>query len=383
MTAREAIVTILILLLGSGSIHGQAGNLEVKNSFTAQGVVLRGDFLPEGMAQFAWKPELFGEYYFRPDLRLAAELSLDNRLELLFGEPQADPELNFGLYRAWAAAAWKSTELKAGLQHIRMGVAQIYRPLQWFDDLVPGAFLPDTKGVMALNLSHFFPNPELRIWALPGTGERIGSQEFATREGTWEYGGRVGVSSSWGESGLSFDLRETDFTAQDSIPISEYRFGLDQRVDGFMGGWLEAELSVLDDELWSSGQNGSFIDPRYRGAATLGGDYTFGLGNGLYALAELSLLWKQQNHGLAEGKLPGFTSDWRGALMLNYPLGLLDSLVLLGTYNNGSAGRYNASLSWRRTYDKLSWDLSLAYDSANPLSQASAAALSLTINYDI
>lgn len=383
MPAREAIVTILILLFGSGAIHGQSGRLDVKNSFAAQGVLLRGAFLPEGMAQFAWKPELFGEYYPRQNLRLAAEISLDNRLELLFGEPEADPELEFDLYRAWAAAAWKSTELKAGLQHIRMGVASIYRPLQWFDDLVPGSFLQDTKGVMALNLSHFFPNPELRIWALPGTGERIGSQEFATKTGSWEYGGRLGISSWLGESGFSFDLRETEFAAPDSIPIREYRFGLDQRVDGFMGGWLEAELSVLDDELWFSGQNGSFIDPRYRGAATLGGDYTFGLGNGLYALAEISLLWIQQNHGLAEGKFPGFTSDWRGALMLNYPLGLLDSLVLLGTFNDGSAGRYSSSLSWRRTYDKLSWDLSLGYDSANPLTQADAAALSLTINYDI
>lgn len=376
------LVLILTLLGGANALRGQESGIQVSNSFTARGGVTRSDQWPRGSAEFFWRPELFGEYFPRPDLRFSAELCLDNRLELLWSDSDFRPDLRFEPYRAWAAASWKNTELKAGLQHIRMGVAQIYRPLQWFDDLVPGAFLQDSQGVMAINFSHFFPNPELRVWALPGTGEKLGTQVYATPKGTWEYGGRVGVSSFLGETGLSFDLRETDLYAAESLPVRDYRIGLDQRVDGFMGGWLEAELSVLDDDIWWSGQGNNPLNRYYSGAATLGGDYTFGLGNGLYTLAEFNLLWSlPDNVGARDFGRP--ETKWRSALMFNYPLGLLDTLVLLGSCNADLLGGYSASLAWRRVYDKLSWDLSLGYHHAGKPGQSGSEAIALTINYDI
>lgn len=377
---RFARVALMILFFGSANLAALDSGIEVSNRFSAQGAWLRGNNLPDGMAIFAWRPELFGAYNPRPELRLSAEMSVDNRLELLFQDPEATQTLNFKPYRAWVAAAWENTELKAGLQHIRMGVAQIYRPLQWFDNLDPGAFLQDSKGVLALNLSHFFPNPELRLWVLPGMGETLETQAVASRQGSWEYGGRVGVSSLLGETGLSFDRSEPFYPGADTQPVEEYRFGLDQRVDGWMGGWLEAELSVLDGDLGCTPQNAGYPEPRYRAAATLGGDYTFGLGNGLYSLAEISLLSTRDSFGPSD---PGWLHKLRGGMLLNYPLGLFDTLVMLGTYNEISPGRYTVSMAWRRSYDKLSWDLSLGYDSANPLTRDGATALGLTINYDI
>lgn len=142
---------------------------------------MRGDLSPDGLAVFGWRPELFGEWFPRPELRFSAEMSMDNRVELLFADPASTQEKDFELYRAWAAAAFKETELKAGLQHIRMGVAQIYRPLQWFDDLVPGAFRQDSKGVVALTLSHFSPIPSCGCGSCRGwrrswtTGNTIGN----------------------------------------------------------------------------------------------------------------------------------------------------------------------------------------------------------------
>ncbi len=365
------------------ALRAQQSGVEVGNSFVARSVMMRGEQLPDVMLSFAWRPEVFAELYPRPRLRFSAEISLDNHLDLLFAEPEGAQELHFDLYRAWAAASWQNTELKAGLQHIRIGVAQIYRPLQWFDELVPGAFLQDTKGVMAINLSHFFPAPELRLWALPGSDGSLAGSLQTNRTDNWEYGGRLAFSSFLGETGLNFDRRETAGQTQEIAICREYKFGWDQRVDGFMGGWLEAEFAVKTNETVVPGSTEGSSEQKYSGNATLGGDYTFGLGNGLYALAEVNLLWPDPNANLACDRISSQPADWRAALMLNYPLGLLDSLVLLGTYNDGSEGRLNSSLSWRRTYDRLSWDLTLGYDSLNPLTQSDAAALSLTINYDI
>lgn len=365
------------LLLGAWGhpLQAEATQITARNSFTVQGSVFGSAELPAAAADLVWKPELFGEYFVTPAFRLSGDLSMDNRLKLVFGGGDSAQDLEFKLYRAWAAASFRNTELKGGLQHIRMGVTQIFRPLMWFDRMNPGAFLEETEGVQALTFSHFFPNPELRLWLLPGSGKTKGAELLPTQEDSWEFGGRIGVLSPLGETGLSYHQREI------SAPLSsdgmlEHRIGFEQRVDGFMGAWLEAAVNVLEQDIQVPEKHAGATYPRRSLSCTLGGDYTFGVGNGLYLLLEHNL----QAQGDQAVKVKD--AELQGAVLMSYPLGLLDSLRLLASYSyTGRKGL--GTLSWRRTYDLLSWDLSLSLDSAYPAPISHMPALSLTINYDL
>lgn len=370
------LLLVLLVLQLEVCLSALDARISVQNRFTAQGTLFFGESLTDGSASLAWKPELFGEYEPLADWRLSADVSMDNRLDLVFEAGDSTQEIDLSLYRAWLAASWKQTELKAGLQHIRMGVAQVYRPLQWFDDLVPGSFLQESQGVRAFTLSHFFPNPELRIWALPGTGETKGRERIATRKGVWELGGRAGLINALGETGISFQHRILQNDQDPDKKVQEYRFGLDQRLDGFMGCWLEADFNYLSDEIGVYEGLEFVPEPRYYGSATIGGDYTFGIGNGLYLLGEVNYEWGRATESQNEG-------FWSSAVLLNYPLGLLDALHWLGTYQEQEK-RLSGMLSWRRTFDKLSWDLSLGFTQSDyPRPGQKTGLVSLTINYDL
>lgn len=358
-----------ILLACLGQPLQAQDQISAKNRFTAQGTVFGSPELPDADLELIWKPELFGEYYASPAFRLSGELSMDKRLSLLFEGEDSAQDLEFKLYRAWAAASFRNTELKGGLQHIRMGVAQILRPLRWFDRLEPNSLLQETEGVQALTLTHFFPNPDLRFWLLPGSGKTKGVELLPTREDSWELGGRIGVLSPLGETGLSYHRRSV-LAPLSSQGVREHRIGLDQRVDGCLGAWLEGALSILEQSIQTS------VYPTKQLSATLGADYTLGLGNGLYLLLEHNLQAQGSNAVTLKD------AELQGALLLSYPLGLLDALYLLTSYSYTRQSGLG-TLSWRRTYDLWSWDLSLSLDSCYPAQISHAPALSLTINYDL
>jgi hypothetical protein len=373
------MVVALILILAIGPLNGEEFRISFKNSFVLQGIRPWGVNVPDVIAGLAWRPELFGEYFPATDWRLSAEVSMDNRLDMTFNNSESTQDLTLALYRAWTAASWKNTEVKAGLQHIRMGTAQIYRPLQWFDDITPASFLQLSQGVKAITLTHYFPNPEIRLWAMPVIGETIHVEFYPLREGSWELGGRVGLQNPLGETGLSFNRREWEVPSY-SDDKTEYQIGLDHRVDGFMGAWLEADISILDNI--ACYDEGGVPDCKYWGAATLGGDYTFGIGNGLYALAEINMPWALLMPYI-DDETSNFYNDWRGALLLTYPLGVLDGLQLLCSYEHTYYNNLTSVISWRRTYDRLSWDLSLGLTSIDIHTGESPGYINLTIKYDI
>ncbi|MDY0150946.1 MAG: hypothetical protein RBS43_01580 [Candidatus Cloacimonas sp.] len=375
------LVALLLGLVSIAGLHALEADLEVRNQFSVSG--LAWDDLSSGMADFGWKPDLFGEYFLSPDIRLSVELSLDNRLELLFAGEDSSQEISTDLYRAWVAASYHNTELKAGLQHIRMGVAQIYRPLQWFDTIDPLSLLQDSEGVQALTLTHFFPNPELRVWILPGTGETKGNEFFATKKGTAEFGTRLGVLSFLGETGLSYHQRVISHVQEDITAVNEFRLGLDQRVDTVIGAWYEADFQMLDQNVSLSQSEGFGPKYRYTGSATLGADYTLGIGKGLYLLGEANYFWKLTQDYQTTAEDYHNSGRYQGALVLRYPLSLLDEVQVYSTFNTYNASPVtSALLSWRRTYDLLSWDISLSLaDFQNP--QSRNLALKLVINYDI
>jgi len=363
-------ILILIFILAA-----QESGISVTNSFTSQSQVFFAPELPDAEAALSWKPELFAEYFPLPRLRLSAELSMDNSLRMVFDGEGSSQELDFEPYRAWGGISYRSTELKAGLQHIRMGVAQIHRPLQWFDTLVPGSMLRESEGVKAITLTHFFPNPDLRLWAMPAKDEAKGAELLASRDGTWEFGGRMGWINPLGETGLSYHHREVeDFYSGEGV--AEHRLGLDQRVDGFMGGWLEVAYTAQDEAILALTPMGYQELPKNRMSLTLGGDYTFDIGNGLYVLMEQNVQLQGPNAVQYD------ETRFYGAFLMNYPLGVLDGLHFLASYEYKEQ-RGIASVSWRRAYDYLSWDLSLILDAGYPAILSRAPALSLTINYEI
>jgi len=70
------------------------------------------------------------------------------------------------------------------------------------------------------------------------------------------------------------------------------------------------------------------------------------------------------------------------ALMANYPLGLLDSVTILGSWHwTDESG--NLSALYRRAYDYLSFDLGLALDTGMPDQLSRSPYLYLKVSYDI
>jgi hypothetical protein len=79
---------------------------------------------------------------------------------------------------------------------------------------------------------------------------------------------------------------------------------------------------------------------------TLGIDYTFGIGSGLYLVLE---------HMLREASDTAFGWDEDAhvsACLLSYPLGLFDALSAIAYYH-WELDEYSQYLSWQRTYDNL------------------------------
>ncbi|MBW6514546.1 MAG: hypothetical protein K0B87_07305 [Candidatus Syntrophosphaera sp.] len=376
MSNRHRLSLLAMACLAAlSNLGAQDGQVSVNNSFTAQNHVFLASELPDAEISVSWKPELFGEYFISPAIRLSADLSMTNHLNLLFDGDGSGQELDFSMYRAWLAASYRNTELKGGLQHIRMGVAQVLRPLMWFDRIVPGAMLQETKGVQALTLTHFFPDPELRLWLLRGNGEAKGAELLPSQQDSWEFGGRIGAMTALGETGLSYHQRVISHP-QTSAGVTEYRIGFDQRVDGFMGGWLEAAANLLENGVSVATPYGSYAYPRQIVSLTLGGDYTIEVGNGLYLLLEQNM----QLQGLEPVK--DTDARFNGALLMTYPLGLLDGLQMLASYDYNERRGFGA-ISWRRTYDYLSWELSLGLDSGYPAHLSRMPSLNLVLNYDI
>ena len=120
------------------------------------------------------------------------------------------------------------------------------------------------------------------------------------------------------------------------------RIALDGRWDIIVGAWFETVVQNIHD----SGYN------HFTKMSTLGVDYTFGIGNGLYVLAEHMIV--QDASELLSANL-----EYRySAVMLNYPLGMFDNLSLMGFYS-WDTDDFIQYLNWQRTYDKIMLSLAL------------------------
>jgi len=254
--------------------------------------------------------------------------------------------LSLRLYRAKFRYATAQTETRIGLQKINFGPAQLLRPLRWFDRLDPRDPLQLTDGVYALRFKYnALNNANFWFWTLYGNDEPKGNEIFPTVSDSPEFGGRFQHPVPLGELAVSFHTRKVDGSSFNIPNYTENRFALDGRWDIGVGLWFE---SVFQH------QGTAIIPNNWTKLITVGLDYTFGIGNGLYFFLE------HMTTAFSDEAL-GWDEDLRiSAFMLNYPLTLTDNLAAIGYYS-WDQKKYYQYLSWQRTYDYLIFNLSLFY----------------------
>ncbi|MBN1423131.1 hypothetical protein JXA88_01115 [Candidatus Fermentibacteria bacterium] len=268
-------------------------------------------------------------------------------------------------YRAWARVAMPRMELRLGLQKINFGSASVLRPLMWFDQVDPRDPLQITNGVWGLlGRYYFLSNANIWLWGLYGNEGPKSWELCRTATNTPEFGGRAQVPVPRGEAALSFHHRTADLTSPGLSGVgdshaSENRWGVDAKVDVGIGLWLEGTWMSTRRDI------GSYTNQHI---LNLGADYTFGLGNGLNAIAE-QLLVSYDRDPFTFGSATHIS-----AVSLLYPLNILDSISAI-LYRNWTKEDSYAFVSWRRQLDSFTFHLMAFWNpKTGPLPQRSDSA---------
>jgi len=264
-------------------------------------------------------------------------------------QKHASYEDNLKLYRAWFRLATDRFEARVGLQKINFGTALLFRPLMWFDRIDPRDPLQLTDGVYGLLLRYYFQNnTNIWLWGLYGNKDTKGLELEPTEQATVEFGGRVQSRLWTGEIGLTVHHRRTNQSsflsgAPDTLsPYSpEDRLGLDGKWDVGIGVWFESVLIHQPTEI--SGM-------KYQRQWTIGADYTFGIGNGLYAATEY---FDADNP--TEPFVAGVGTGFSG-LSMSYPIGIVDQVSAI-VYRDWRNRQWYRIATWQRTFDNWSFYL--------------------------
>ncbi|MFP4548760.1 MAG: hypothetical protein ACLFQM_11570 [Fidelibacterota bacterium] len=248
---------------------------------------------------------------------------------------ESDPEAK--LYRLKFGLSNNQTELRLGLQKLNFGPAQILRSLQWFDTMSPTDPLKLTDGVYGGLFRHYFMNnTNIWFWSLYGNDDRKGIERVETKEKTAEFGGRSQFMVFNGELGTTAHYRQ--------LPgDQEYRLAMDGRWDYIVGSWFEGIIQKSDNMQTLM--------------LTLGTDYTFSIGNGLYCMGEHLISEVETN-------IQQQTVQY-SALMVTYPVTFFDNLSSI-TYYNWDSNELSQHISWQRTYNHVMLNLSLFHFPEQP-----------------
>ncbi|MBN2236708.1 MAG: hypothetical protein JW729_04065, partial [Bacteroidales bacterium] len=133
-----------------------------------------------------------------------------------------------------------------------------------------------------------------------------------------------------------FLINETQIPTES---YSENKFGFDLKIDWYAGWWLEA--------VWSA-KNAQIDLLKNQEMLTLGADYTFGIGNGLYWVTEHFLASNDEN-AFEFNRVVHFT-----ATSFSYPIGLFDHLNAVFYYDWTNHSVYNF-MNWQKQFNKWSF----------------------------
>jgi len=250
-------------------------------------------------------------------------------------------------YRMWLRFSSSQFEARLGLQKINFGSATLLRPLMWFDRIDPRDPLQITDGVYGLLFRYYFlNNANIWLWGLYDNDETKGLELNPTANKSIEYGSRFQAPLYKGEIAFTYHHRQTALSKEifaqdqpDNQSVPENRFALDGKWDIGVGFWVESVIIHQESE--------ALQYPWHR-AINIGLDYTFGIGNGLNVLGEHFVL-EYSKKAFASGEGISFS-----ALLLNYPLGILDNIrgIIYYDWSNKELYRF---VNWQRTYDRWSF----------------------------
>ncbi len=244
------------------------------------------------------------------------------------------------VYRLNGRFTTRQSEFQIGLQKINFGPAQLLRSLMWFEREDPTDPLNMAEGVWGLRYRYnFINNSNIWLWGLYGNDKLKGWEAYTSIDNRPEFGGRVQTPVPFGEMAVTTHYRHADNGVRD---FQEARIALDGRYDIFVGVWFEASVQYQD-----------IASPfHYTEMVTLGADYTFGLGNGLYVLGEhmMNRFGNEFIRAEQDAQL--------SAIMVSYPLGIFDSVSGMLFYS-WEIDDWIQYVNWQRSYDRIVLNLSL------------------------
>src|ERR1035437_651141 len=251
------------------------------------------------------------------NLKFDSELSFDSYLDYHFtGSNNDESDAKIKPYRLWIRLSTERFELRAGLQKINFGSASTLRPLMWFDHIDSRDPLQLTDGVYGLLGRYYFQNnANAWLWVLWGNDKTKGWETIPTVRKDPELGGRMQFPVPKGEVAVSYNHRTADLAGvlnpseiHGAASYPEDKIGLDGKWDIGPGVWAEYSLTHSKPD--------SAYFPPWTKLFTLGIDYTFGLGNGLYAASEF-FRYSSAGEIFNSGINQTFSS-----LTVNYPIGI-------------------------------------------------------------
>ena len=252
-------------------------------------------------------------------------------------------------YRIWLRYARPRFELRGGLQKIDFGSATALRPLQWFNQIDPRDPLQITNGVYGLlGRYYFLNNANIWAWGLYGNHERRGLDVAAGNPRRPEFGSRFQLPVPKGELAFSWHRRHANpsgLTTPSQSDVPEDRFGIDGKWDLGIGLWIEAVYTHL--HLPAEPIANQVL-------ATIGADYTFGLGNGLNAVME-HLVFTLDKKAFAFDHPGQFT-----AAILAYPLSINDQLTAI-QYYNWEAAKFSFFMNYQHQFPRITGYLMAFY----------------------
>lgn len=342
---RVASCTLLLCLVQTalsqtGELCGQASGWLTSNPETS----------PLSQIGLRYIPDLLVKNKLSDGFDVNMELSLNSYATARLTKNQHPSyEWNAKPYRVWLRLSTDRFETRVGLQKVNFGSALLLRPLMWFDRIDPRDPLQLTDGVYAVLARYYFlNNANIWLWGLYGNNDTKGWELAPTEKKTLEYGGRAQSPLWTGEVAVTYHHRRADLSPLISIPNAassltapEDRLGLDGKWDIGIGVWFEALLIRQESDL---------LRMRYQRQWTVGADYTFAVGNGLYVVTEY---FRSDNptEPFASAEGAGFS-----ALSLNYPVGVVDQVSAI-FYRDWRNQEWYRLMTWQRTYDNWSFYL--------------------------
>ncbi len=333
------IFCLLILLC----TQMQAKVFNLKNDFQSSASLFEKSSTQQYHLGIQYKPtislSILKKDNFEIDLETIANLSYQYNKN----DSTSFEEKKNEIYRGWIRYSGNQFEARVGLQKINFGPAQLLRSLKWFDTIDPLDPQEETKGVRAALFRYYFlNNANVWFWEIYSEDELKGLESFASKNDSYEFGGRIQYPFEFCEPAFSFHHRKLEFDN-----TLENRFGFDARWDFEIGLWIEAVASKYSENTFT---------PNWEKYLTLGADYTIPLGNGVHILGEHFVFSKSEDDLLESSYKAEST-----AISLDYPIGLFDNISTIVTYNWESED-WSRFVSYQRNYDHLSIYLNLSWN---------------------